>query len=225
MADAGLRCGSWTRFRVTLCAGISTFSLGSAFAADLADQQDAVTVDIIEPAQSITIVSDVTPSTAHVRWARETYVIPDKEFGYEKIEFVLFDMDHLMAELRKNPLYLAALGDDTPVRNVPPRAVDLWLTFFGQAHPLKIGKVSIDTDEETEFVNLRGHIADGQDTGFGSIPGPYSWRLHINAADASVVGQIDTTSHQIVIQPTPDYRYTMVAWVSRQNLAKFPPID
>jgi hypothetical protein len=130
-----------------------------------------------------------------------------------------------MQEIRKNPYYAAAASGTSPIQKSTPDSPDLWLKFFGQPHPLAINHVNFYTDEGTDFVNVRGHIAQVQGSDLRSIPGPTSWRLHINETDGFVVGQIDTESHQIVIQPTPDYEGTMAAWVSRENLARFPPID
>ena len=222
--DTYLKDSGRISFKVILVGAILAL-LGGVFAFNLYNGQDAINVSIIEASRSSTIVTKVIPSPAQIRWAEQTYVLPDEDFGYEEVEFVTFDLFLLMQEIRKSPYYSAAASGTSPIQESMPVSPDLWLEFFGQPHPLAINHVNFHSDEGTDFVNVRGQIAQVQGSDLQSIPGPTSWRLHINETDGVVVGQIDTESHQIIIQPTPDYDGTMVAWVSRESLARFPPID
>jgi hypothetical protein len=190
-----------------------------------AKETDSIAADSSQRQSQLQIIKKVQPRQEYIDWAENTYILPDQEFGYEKVEFVIFDLFLLMQQIRKSPYYLAAASGTSPIQQSTPESPDLWLELFGEPHPLVIKHINFHSDEGTNFVNVRGQIAQVQGSDLQSIPGPTSWRLRINETDAVVVGQIDTESHQIIIQPTPDYKGTMAAWVSRENLMKFPDID
>lgn len=171
------------------------------------------------------IVTYVTPTIEQMKWATETYLAPDYDYGYENVEFVEIDVDLLLQKVRASSAYLASASGKEPADFPPKEEPDFWLELFGNKYPMQITKAHSVTRMGTEFVNARGHYFPIEGHPFTDIPGPSSWRLNINVPNEWVTVDIKTSTHLVIVQPTHDYTATAMAYVSSEEYMKFPPID
>ena len=195
---------------------------------------DAPQLDVCYPAKSAklnpgnpnseNLVRAVQPKAGNLRWAERVFGLGRADFGYEKIQFVEFNYAELLNKVKASPHFHIEAG--TPRLLVKlPGPPDISLTLFDQEYPLKIFGLTTDKIGGMSFIHIRGGYSDNNGLPFTDIPGPSSWRLHINETCNMLTGEIRTSTHEIAIEYTPDMSQTVAVWVSRERLSRFPPVD